>query len=184
MVLTAQQVRDLVVGMRSRGLDVGLRDVSFAVLASVYGDESLAFRAVFGDSPEIPVEEYLALQKVDEVRKAVLDEQPDGDASSGGSAISFDDLKEGLIDDMRALEKLRDAVDNEGHPTLEAKEMAQVVGRIADIRVKLTEKFNTTERVVEQRVVVEQKYDSICPGCGREISVPSGPQIKTPATLF
>lgn len=183
MVLTSQQVRDLVSGMRSRGLDVGLRDVSFAVLSSVYEDEPLAFRAIFGDSPEIPMAEYMALPKVEEVRKAIIDEKPD---TNGGDspAISFDDLKGGLIDDMRALEKLRDSVDNEGHPTLEAKEMAQVVGRIADIRVKLTEKFNTTERVVEQRVVVEQKYDSICPGCGREISVPFGPQIKPPATLF
>ena len=184
MVLTAQQVRDLVVGMRSRGLDVGLRDVSFAVLSSVFGDETLAFRAVFGDAPEIPAEEYLALQKVDEVKKAVSEEQPGDDETKGGAVISFDDLKEGLIDDMRALEKLRDSVDNEGRPTLEAKEMAQVVGRIADIRVKLTEKFNTTERVVEQRVVVEQKFSSICPYCNREIALPSGPQIKPPSTLF
>lgn len=184
MVLTSQQVRDIVVGMRSRGLDVGLRDVSFAVLASVYGDESLAFRALFGDAPEIPVEEYLAMPKVAEVKKAVLDEQPDNGEVTGGTVISFDDLKEGLIADMRALEKLRDSADDEGNPTLEAKEMAQVVGRIADIRVKLTEKFNTTERVVEQRVVVEQKFSSICPYCNREIALPPGPQVKPPDTLF
>ena len=181
MVLTQQQVKDLVLGLRAKGLDVGLRDVSFAVLSSVYCDDALAFRALFGDAPEVPADEYLASAKVAAVKEAIRPpEQEEG--QEPGPAISFDDLKEGLIADMRALEDLRDSKDEEGRPALEPKEMAQVVGRIADIRVKLTEELTTTERVIEQRVVVEQKFDAVCPFCGREIAI--GVQKKSAGTLF
>lgn len=182
MELTPQQVKDIVLGLRDRGMDVVLRDVSFVVLASVYGDESLAFRAIFGGSPDVDEESYLALPKLLEVRKAVLAAQPERPAESSGDAVSFDDLKEGLIADMRALEELRDLKDDEGRSALDAKELATVVARIADIRVKLTEKFNTTERVVEQRVVVNQKFNSVCSWCGHEIAI--GPQNKPESELF
>ena len=173
MVLTAQQVKDMIVGMRSRGLDVGLRDVSFAILSNVFGDEALAYRSTFGDSPDVPLGQYLEQPKVTEVKAAILGAMPETPVDQeNGTIISFDDLKAGLISDMRSLEALRDDKDENGVPKLEAKELAQVVGRIADIRVKLTEKFNTTERVVEQRVVVNQKYSSVCSFCGREIAPP------------
>ena len=176
MELTSQQVKDIVQGLRSRGLDARLRDVSFVVLASVFGDEALAFRAIFGDRPQCPLEEYAAQPMIKELRDAVDAASPEADAGGAQQAISFDDLKDGLIADMRALEELREAKDENGQPVLDPKEMAQVVARLADIRVKLTEKFNTTERVVEQRVVVEQKFDSVCPWCGREIAL--GPLQK------
>lgn len=182
MVLTSQQVRDLVLSLRSRGFDVGLRDVSFAVLSLVYADEALAFRALFGDTPEVSLDEYAAQPKIDEVKSAISVDAQTSETGSDGPVVSFDDLKEGLIADMRALEALRDSKDDEGRPALEPKEMAQVVGRIADIRVKLTEKFNTTERVVEQRVVVEQKFDSICPNCGHEIA--SAQKTSVQESLF
>lgn len=169
---TASQVRDIIMGMRSRGLDIGLRDISFAVLSNVYGDETLAFRATFGDAPEVPQDEYLAREKMSTLLTELAPFFPDEQ-----NVISFDELKSGLIDDLRALERLRDATDEDGNSPLDAKEMATVVARIADIRVKLTEKFNTTERVVEQRVVVEQKYNAIC-ACGREIYLPEGARLS------
>lgn len=176
MELTSQQVRDIVQELRSRGLDVRLRDVSFVVLASAFGDDALAYRAIFGDKPDKNIEEYLEQPMVQEVKASIAAASPSSDEPAEAQAISFDDLKDGLIADMRALEELRESKDENGSPVLDPKEMAQVVARLADIRVKLTEKFNTTERVVEQRVVVEQKYDTICPYCRHEIAI--GPNVK------
>lgn len=164
MTPKASQVRDLITGMRSRGLEVGLRDVSFVALSRLYGDEPLAYRSVFGDA-EMPLDEYMAQEKVEELMKAADSVFPDE------QTVTFDELKSGLIDDLRSLEKLRDAKTEDGYPALDAKEMATVVARIADIRVKLTEKFNTTERVIEQRVVVEQKYTNVCPYCHHEFAL-------------
>lgn len=174
---TASQVKDIITGMRSRGLQVGLRDVSFSVLTNIYGDEALAFRSVFGDEPDIPRNEYITQEKIVELLKEV-------EPLFKEDNVTFDELKAGLINDLRALEKVRDQTNEDGNSLLDAKEMATVTARIADIRVKLTEKFNTTERVVEQRVVVEQKFNSVCPSCGREISIQQGPQLKPNGTLF
>ena len=171
--LTTEQIREIINPLREEGLQVGLRDVAYAVLSIVYvGGRETAFRSVFGDSPEIPFDKYIARPETERVLAAVSDAlAPAGPRSGGGDEITFDDLKQGLIDDMRSLEELRDQRTDEGGPLLEPKEMAQVVARIADIRVKLSEKFNTTEHVVEQRVVVDSKYDSVCPYCHHEISV-------------
>ena len=48
------------------------------------------------------------------------------------------------------------------------KEMATVVGRIADIRVKLTDKYGATQKEDNHRVVVISKYSSVCPYCHKE----------------
>lgn len=173
--LTTDQIREIITPLREEGLQVGLRDVAYAVLSIVYiGGRETAFRSVFGDAPEIPYDKYIARPETERVLQAVCAAlAPTEAAQESSQEITFDDLKQGLIDDMRALEELRDKRTEDGGPMLEPKEMAQVVARIADIRVKLSEKFNTSERVVEQRVIVEQKYNAVC-ACGREIYIPEG----------
>lgn len=179
MGLTASQVKDLIIGLRSRGLEVGLRDVSFAVLSCAYGDDALAFRSTFGDSPEMTLDEYMAQKKIEEV---LLEVRPFFEEKDVPDGISFDELKSGLIEDMRSLEALRDSKDEDGKPSLDPKELATVVQRIADIRVKLTDKFGTTERVVEQRVVVESKHTDVCPYCHHEFSL--NPDLRPKGGLF
>ena len=178
------QVRDLVMGLRDAGHDVGLRDAAYALLARTMGaSRHLGYRAIFGDNPEVAFDLYEKEERVIRMRDEVerlLESLP---AESRGDTVSFDELKQGLIDDMHALEELRDSRNPEtGAPLLDAKEMAQVVARIADIRVKLTEKFGTTERIIEQRVVVNAKFNAICPHCGHEVSAP--PSEQTNQTLF
>ena len=163
-------VREIVNELRGRGLDAGLRDVTFAIMNKMFGDQAFAFRCAFGDPPyKAEPEEYFKCEKVKSVREALEKFFPSGEEEQ--QLVTFDELKKGLIDDMNALILLRDQQTDDGKSTLEPKEMAQVVARIADIRVKLTEKFNTTQRVLEQRVVVENKYNGICPYCRHEISV-------------
>ena len=68
---------------------------------------------------------------------------------------------------------LRDIEDfiNTNKDMLEPKEMAALIGRKSDIRVKLAEKFGTSDKSEENRVVVIAKYNDICPYCHREISI-------------
>lgn len=174
-MLSGAEIRDIITSLRSRGLEVGLRDMSFAVLSIVYDDERLAYRSVFGENPDVSLDEYMGLEKVMELISCVEPFFPEE------QSVTFDELKSGLIQDLRALERLRDQKDGDGNSPLDAKEMATVVARIADIRVKLTEKFNTTERIVEQRVEVMQKFTGVC-ACGREIAFPLAPEEKK--TLF
>lgn len=174
MSLTNEQVKDLITSLKQDGYDVGLRDISFVVLSRFFADEATSYRVIFGDGADLPVEMYGASDKVAAIRE-YLEEQM-GDSGNdlpvkSDEGLSFDEIKKGLIEDMNALIALRDSTNEDGSSPLDAKEMATVVGRIADIRAKLVDKFGTTEKSEEQRVVVVQKYNSVCPYCRHEISI-------------
>lgn len=178
----AQDVRDLVARGREKGYDVGLRDISYALLAHLYEDPLLAFRSIFGDVADVPFEDYAASEKAAYVSGEVVARIPavqdapaetrEEKAAPSEEGMTYDEIKRGLEEDLKALIALRDSVDAEGYPTLEPKEMASVVGQIATIRVRLVEKFGTVNRNDEQRVVVMQKYDHVCPWCGHEVASP------------
>lgn len=173
MLLNIDQVKGLLSELKEGRYDVGLRDLSYVILCRSFADHQLAFRALFHDQPDLPFELYDRSDKVNAITSFLEDNYPDdapvaSQPAGKEEAISFDDLKQGLIDDMKSLEALRDMKDEEGNPTLEPKEMATVVGRIADIRVKLTDKYGATQKEDNHRVVVISKYSSVCPYCHKE----------------
>ena len=172
-MISNSTIREITADMKSRGYDVAVRDICYYLLCETIEDDRTVYKALYGDTPQISYSEYTVSNKVQEL-KALLDGKfMDEERASVVRAddVSFDELKQGLVQDMKALLDLRDRVNEDGVPLLDPKEMASVVRQIADIRVKLTEKFGTTEKSEEQRVVVLQKYDSICPYCGREIAI-------------
>lgn len=174
MQITNEQIKEILSEMKEKGYDVGLRDLSYAILSRFYVDRNSAFRVVFGENADLPFDMYDASEKAVAIEEYMADhffETTETVEVKQDEGMSFDEIKKGLIEDMNALIVLRDSVDADGVSVLEPKEMATVVGRIADIRSKLVEKFGTTEKSEEQRVVVMNKYNSICPYCGREVSV-------------
>jgi uncharacterized protein YyaL (SSP411 family) len=172
-MITQSNLREIVAEMKARGYDVAASDICYYLLCELIEDERTVYKALYGERPEEPYEVYTISNKTQELKNYLDGKfQFEGKPDAGSvDELSFDDLKQGLVEDMNALLELRDSVDDEGRPVLDPKEMASVVRQIADIRVKLTEKFGTTEKSEEQRVVVLQKYDSICPYCGREIAL-------------
>lgn len=175
MKLDNEQIKGIISELKERGYgDVGMRDISYVVLCRFFKDHNLAFLSLFKDTPDLPYELYdksdkvLAIESFLEENYAEEKVIVNATEKEKDESISFDELKQGLIDDMNSLIALRDQVNEDGVPVLEPKEMATVVGRISDIRVKLTEKFGATQKEDNHRVVVISKYNKICPHCGRE----------------
>lgn len=172
-MVSNSNIREITAEMKSRGYDVAVRDICYYFLCETIEDDRAVYKALYGDTPKIPYSEYTVSNKVQELKSYLDGKFIEGERTALVDAddVSFDELKQGLVQDMNALIALRDQTDEDGVPVLDPKEMASVVRQIADIRVKLTEKFGTTEKSEEQRVVVLQKYDAICPYCGREIAI-------------
>ena len=162
--ITNQQIKDLIASMEKRGVKVGLKDISYVYLSQLYDDRTSAYKVLFGKESMENFSVYDASEKVAQLH-TLMQEM---DISPEKEEMSFDELKKGMVEDMQSLIALRDSGD------LEAKDMAAVVARIADIRVKLTSKFGTTEKATEQRVVVNQKYNDVCPYCRHEIAIKRG----------
>lgn len=182
--VTVEDVRVFVEDGAAEGYEVGVRDLAYALLKRSFEEPVLAFRAVFGDSPAVPFQTYRFSDKSqfvdtyiynnfpEDEEKTETEEKTEADEERKSQGLSFEELKSGLEEDLDSLINLRDMTDADGNPALEPKEMATVVARIADIRTKLVEKFGATEKKIEQRVVVNQKYDAICPWCGHEVAAP------------
>lgn len=180
MTISSADIKTLISNAHDEGFTVGLRDVSYAVLCTII-EPTYAFRSVFGDDPEEPFQSYRLSDKVDYVSSCIkrmlaehTDDEFDEDEEeepSGDDYMSFDEIKAGLEEDLKSLIELRDGVDDDGKSILDPKEKATVVGRIADIRTKLVERFGSSEKKEEQRVVVLRKFSDICPYCNHEIAI-------------
>lgn len=142
--------------------DVVVRDIAYVVLCETFIDKEMAYKVVFGASAPMTYEEYVSQKKVSWLTRNVPLREADASASE---SMTYDEIKTGLEDDLRRLEKLRD----ENASDLDAKDMVTIVKQISDIRVKLKEKFGTTAQQEERRVVVESKFTKICPYCHHEV---------------
>lgn len=184
MTLSTDQMKGIVSAMSERGYRVGVRDIGYVLLCRVFEEKTYAYRAVFSGADDVePFQTYSISDKVDDLTmymernfpdqpvKAEEEEESEAPAKKADENLSFDQIRKGLEEDLDTLVKLRDQVDDDGNPVLEAKEMATVVGRIADIRAKLVEKFGATQENVEQRILIAPKYTDICPWCSHEIAI-------------
>lgn len=184
MKLSNDDIRAIIDEGSKRGLSVGLRDISYAMLERMLEEPVYAFRSVFGDNPQVSFDTYRNSNKAMYVSSELYRLIPEGqetaaaedsvvtdDGEMQSETMSFDEIKAGLETDLKMLEELRDSRDANGYPSLDPKEMATVIARIADIRTKLVERFGSSEKKEEQRVIVMQKYNDICPHCGREVAI-------------
>lgn len=175
MRLSTNQVKGIISDLREQGYNVGVRDIAYVFLCRHFEDHRLVHRALFPDTDDtVDADLYDVSDSLTAIKETLDMNYADEHAPQAESdkekdeAISFDELKQGLVDDMKSLEELRDMKTEDGKPALEPKEMATVVGRIADLRVKLTEKYGATQKEDNHRVVVVSKYSKICPHCGKE----------------
>lgn len=173
MLLNNDQVKGIISELKEQGYSVGMKDISYVLLCRFFQDHQLAFRTLFQDQADLPFELYDQCDRVIAIGDFLdtnyhEDSVVVGETKKPDETISFDELKKGLVEDMKSLEALRDMKTEDGEPALDAKEMATVVGRIADLRVKLTEKYGATQKEDNHRVIVVSKYTKVCPHCGRE----------------
>lgn len=187
MKLAASDMKATIAALKEGGYDVGLRDICYVMLSRVFEEPVYAYKALFsGVKDAEQFDEYSIDDKIEELTSYLAKRIPEakekpevekiddhsGDASkSSDDNLSFDEIKKGLEEDLASLVALRDQVDEDGNSVLDPKEMASVVGRISAVRVALVEKFGSTQENVEQRIVIAQKYNDICPFCGHEIAV-------------
>jgi hypothetical protein len=75
--------------------------------------------------------------------------------------LSFDENKNEMINLIKATQEALEK--NE----IDVKDALKIQ---ADLRVKLNNQFNVSEEQKDQVIIVNAKYDAICPSCGREVS--------------
>ena len=159
-----KQLREITETAKDKGYEVKIRDVAYVLLCKSFEDHSIAYRVAYGQEtvdaqahdskPEISyLNDYI---------KYGLD-NGSGNAEAKANKMSFDENREEMV---KLLKKTQNAMEK---GLIEAKDAFRIM---ADIRVKLNDKFNVNDRSQESLVIVEPKFNSLC-ACGREIYVPS-----------
>lgn len=162
MELTIEKVGEILTNASSQGANLKVRDIAYVLLRRYFDDRSYAWRVCFSDADydEKTIDAYeegIGYQFLREVLAEVRDK--------GGllydEDITFEENKAYMLKLKRDTEMAMEAGE------LEKKDGLKI---LSDLSVKLNDRFQVQAQVKDQMVIVEQKYNDICPRCQTEIS--------------
>ena len=171
MELTVEKVGEILTNASSHGANLKVRDIAYVLLRRYFDDRSYAWRVCFSeaDYDEKTIDAYedgVGYQFLREVLAEVRDR--------GGllydEDITFEENKAYMLKLKRDTEMAMEAGD------LEKKDGLKI---LSDLSVKLNDKFSVQAEVKDQMVIVEHKYNDICPYCQHEVA--SKPMTKEEA---
>lgn len=164
-MLTEKDILELIKKAKEDGYDILVRDIAYVLLSNVFESKELAYATIFFNEDVANAEQYEKNKKIYYLRDALselLYEQPGAAKEPTYKDISFEENKDALI---KMLSKIK-SMANRGK--ISAKDAMKLE---TDIRIKLNEKFDVSSDKHEKRVIVNSKYNDICPYCRHEIRV-------------
>ena len=170
-MITNEQIRQTINDCSKAGHSIGMRDISYVLLCRHYEDRTTAYRILFGLDADFNADyayTYDQTASINYLRDYMEFNLADDTATkkkkkkvSAEDDISFEENKAEIVNLIKATKQAFERGE------IEAKDALKIE---ADLRVKLNDKFSVTEDIKDQIVVVNQKYDAICPRCGAEVA--------------
>ncbi len=176
-----------------RGYDVRIRDIAYALLRVKLQDELIAYTVVFGPpEKDNDVINYESLDSTkclmrwfekdlepkiiekerpeDTIRELIKSKSKKSDDAEDDT-MTFEENRAGIetqIAEILELKKLCSKVDSNGEEIKDVKTLAMLHKTEADLRSKLNDKFGASEKSAEQYIIVQPKFNTICPHTRRE----------------
>ena len=171
MELTIEKVGEILTNASSQGANLKVRDIAYVLLRRYFDDRSYAWRVCFTDADydEKTIDAYEEGTGY-QFLKEVLMEVRDRGGLLYDEDITFEENKAYMLKLKRDTEMAMEAGD------LEKKDGLKI---LSDLSVKLNDKFSVQNEVKDQMVIVEHKYNDICPYCQHEVA--SKPMTKEEA---
>lgn len=169
-MIKLKDIEKVITDMTNLGHDVSVRDISFVILSKEFDSDSIAYKAIYGkDCNASDIEEYGKSRKISALRTYIASNfNKDGKSvkkSSKNKAdislsdISFEENKGALIEMIKRI------------PTLitEGKLSEKDAFKLEmEARTKLNDKFDVEKEQGQQYVIVEKKFNFICPHLHKE----------------
>lgn len=171
-MISTEQVKQAIEDCKKAGHEIGIRDIAYVFLSKNFDDIRMPYRCLFGldvDYNPDYAETYDKTGRMEYLKGYVETNFSDGTTSkkrrkksSGEDVdISFEENKAEII------KLIQETKDKEASGELDAKESLNMQTKL---RVALNDKFGAKEDVKDQVVIVNQKYDDICPNCFSEVA--------------
>lgn len=170
-MLTNDNIKDIIEDCEAHNRIISTRDIAYAMLCMNLEDTKVAYKCVFGSDPLFDIavhqayDESEAISYLKQYLPYMIDKSNgNGRRKESEQDISFDENKAYMLklkaDTERAM------ADGE----IDKKDGLMI---LKDIAVKLNDKFNVADTANNNTIIVNKKFNSICPKCGSELYIPT-----------
>lgn len=155
-----EQIKETIEYFKGKDVSIRVRDIAYVMLSKIFSDGTLAYQCLF-DANQDGYEEYSADDSREQLENYLREK---GFLKS----VSDDDNVEGITfeENKQAMEKM--LVDIQKDMEDGVIEKKDGYARMTDIRTKLNDKFKIERQNKERMIVVEKKFDFVCPHTRRE----------------
>lgn len=152
-----EQIKKTIEHFKEQGDNVRVRDIAFVLLSKMFADAKTAYQCLFGTEG---YDEYADEPLRDALRDYLTAEGYIRTVSTDDSGgLTFEENKREM---EMLLKKTQEAMDD---GLVDPKDGLKL---IADIRVKLNDKFKVEKQQKERQIIVEKRFDFVCPHTRRE----------------
>ena len=170
MNISIEDIKKIIEGASKKGFKIGVRDIAFVVLLDAFENEDIAYKCLFGSESGF-MQEYASVYARTGAVEYIKD-YIDILSANNGSRSKKQDIDDITFDENKAymIKLKKDTEEAMANGEIEKKDALKI---LADISVKLNDKFNVKDANEDRQVVIVQnKFNAICE-CGREIYVPT-----------
>lgn len=158
-----EHIKKTIEHFKESGETIRVRDIAYTLLSKMFADSKTAYQCLFGTEG---YDDYADDEMRSKLEQYMSDEgyikSISTDADTGG--ITFEQNRREM---EILLEKTQQAMDD---GLVDPKDGLKIM---ADIRVKLNDKFKVESKQQARYIVVQKRYNNVCPHCNREIYIPS-----------
>ena len=164
-MISNEQIKKAIEDCARANHTISVRDISYVLLSMQFDDSLVAYKCIFGNdydynqdyhatydqtSTMTYLKSYVEFTLLNDKKKKTKTED-----------ISFEENKAYMLGLKKQTEEAMQAGE------IDKKDGLKI---LADLSVKLNDKFNVSDSSQEQYVHVFAKYDAVCSRCGAEIS--------------
>lgn len=152
------QIKNTIDYFRENGEDVRVRDIAYVLLSKMFADPKTAYQCLFGtEGYEQYINDESRSRLEEHMRVAGFIRSVRTDDDTGG--LSFEENK-------REMEKMLDDIRSDMENGIIDKKDGYA--RMESIRTKLNDKFKVERLQKERQIIVEKRFDFVCPKTRRE----------------
>lgn len=181
-MISNDKLNNIVKACESAGHKITVKDISYVLLCREYDDIAVAYKCLYSiDVINTEIINYHKSEAITFLRNymdsnfARVNLSAAKKGKGKNSDITFEENKEYML---KLKKQTEEAMAN---GEIETKDGLKI---LADISVKLNDKFNIADTTKEQLVVVNVKYNSVCEGCGKELYIPTVEDLKKKYNLI
>lgn len=170
MNISIEDIKKIIEDASKKGFKIGVRDIAFVVLLDAFENEDIAYKCLFGSESGF-MQEYASVYARTGAVEYIKD-YIDILSANNGSRSKKQDVDDITFDENKSymIKLKKDTEEAMANGEIEKKDALKI---LADISVKLNDKFNVKDANEDRQVVIVQnKFNAICE-CGREIYVPT-----------